>query len=382
MEPDQKPKPVPVECRWYIYGCTYHYTTDIDHEEICSRRPKEAGGEALWRELVNHVRNDPDPILDIIAALGPWAREIKPVAFLGDGENPIQDFPYYLDVSSWWSKGIPGNIQKQLLPFLKRHLGSEQCQRLMGQLSADSKHTAAEAVRVMNLATPKNMLKRLGLKLPQWVRISVDECLWNITPSHAYTDLHTDRGLDTVTFQVGGRKLWILYEPEPPATTTNKVMQRESKFFQLWAQHFKEAASVTDTRKRTFLESAGPNMRRPYIAVTQQQQGLFVPAGWRHAVFTVDSGYLAGYSFCTHPHLEHQVGTLLGEMEADWDTKIKKNMRRKPIIYCPSFGRIYITHYRTCSSTFRRSGNPKRWHIWRISCGQSWRIFCNAFFRL
>jgi hypothetical protein len=38
----------------------------------------------------------------------------------------------------------------------------------------------------------------------------IDQCLWNITPKHAYTDLHTDRGLDTVTFLVGGRKIWIL----------------------------------------------------------------------------------------------------------------------------------------------------------------------------
>jgi hypothetical protein len=318
MEPVQKPKAVRFQCRWYIYGCKYHYTTDKDHEDVCSRRPKQDRCDTLWRELVSHVRNDSDPILDILAALGPWARELKPVTFLSHGENPIQDFPYYLDVSSWWSDGIPGteSLQKQLLPSIKRQLGSEQCKRLIEQLRADSKHVAAEAVRVLNLATPRKMLTKFGLKVPPWVRIPVDQCLWNITPRHAYTDLHTDRGLDTVTFQVGGRKLWILYEPEPPATPTNKVTQRESKFFQLWAQHFKEASSVNDTQARTLLEIAGPNMRRPYIAVTQHQQGLFVPAGWKHAVFTVESGYLAGFSFCTHPHLEHHVNTLLREMEA------------------------------------------------------------------
>jgi hypothetical protein len=28
--------------------------------------------------------------------------------------------------------------------------------------------------------------------------------LWNVTPRYAFTDLHTDRGLDTVAFQIGG----------------------------------------------------------------------------------------------------------------------------------------------------------------------------------
>jgi hypothetical protein len=174
----------------------------------------------------------------------------------------------------------------------------------------------------LNVATPRNVVKKLGLKVPEWVRLPAEHILWNITPKNAYTDLHTDRGLDTVTFQVGGRKIWILYEPDPPASESNHVLQRQSKFFNLWAEHFAEAAGATagttssHSMTRSLLEIVGPELRRPYIAVTENQQGLFVPAGWRHAVFTMESGLLGGYSFCTHKHLDEHVKTLLCEMTA------------------------------------------------------------------
>jgi hypothetical protein len=283
------------------------------------------GGEPLWRLLVEHVLEDPNPIMDIVAALGPWSREITPVRFLGGerDEMPIQDVPYYVDVRSWWTHGIPEaeSIQRALLPSLKRLLGAAQCKRLIEQLEPNSTHMAADTVRVLNMQAPRKMLANLGLKVPAWVRLPIEQCLWNITPKKSYTDLHTDRGLDTVSFQVGGRKLWLLYEPDPPATATNKVLERQSRFFQQWAEHFNAALqtpnSLTqDSLKRTLLEIAGPNLRRPYIAVTEGHQGLFVPAGWKHAVFTLESGYLAGYSFGTHQHVEHHVNTLLGELEA------------------------------------------------------------------
>jgi hypothetical protein len=276
------------------------------------------GGEPLWRLLVEHVLEEPDPILDIVAALGPWSREINPVRFLRRDESPIQPFPYYIDVTSWWSHGSPDveSIQKALLPSLKRLLGAAQCKRLIEQLEPDSTHMAADTVRVLNMQAPRKMLSKFGLKVPAWVRLPTEQCLWNVTPKRSYTDLHTDRGLDTVTFQVSGRKLWLLYEPDPPATATNKVLERQSRFFRQWAEHFNAAQDQHASLKQTLLEIAGPNLRRPFIAVTEGHQGLFVPAGWKHAVFTLESGYLAGYSFGTHLHVEHHVNTLLGELEA------------------------------------------------------------------
>jgi hypothetical protein len=321
MGPIKRYKAAPVECKWNIYGCKHQITADTNHEEICTRRPRDAGGEPLWRELVTRLPTHPRPTLDIMAALGPWARDIKPIAFLSAGQTPIQDIPYYLDVSSWWSHGMPEleSLQKALLPSMKRKLGAVQCRRLMEQLDPASKHIPTETLRILNHPSPRHMLRDLGFQVPKWVPLPMEQCLWNVTPKHAYTDLHTDRGLDTVTFQVGGRKIWILYKPDPPVKTTNKVLQRQSKFFQQWARHFDEACRPSQDPAmddKTFLEIAGPTLRRPYIAVTEQQQGLFVPAGWKHAVFTLESGYLAGYSFCTHEHLEQHVSTLLCELEA------------------------------------------------------------------
>jgi hypothetical protein len=315
----RKKTPRPVLCRWHIYGCKHRYTTDQNHEDICSRRPRNPGGEPLWRELFERLHQDPVPMLDLMTALGPWARDIKAVQFLPAGQAPIQDIPYYVDVSSWWSRGIPKTqtLEDALLPSLKRRLGADRCRRLMEQLELESKHRPAEALRVLNHPAPKHILRNLGLQVPQWVPLAMEQCLWNVTPKHAYTDLHTDRGLDTVTFQVGGRKIWILYEPDPPVSTTNKVLQRESRFFLQWARHFDEAyRALEDEKTGTFLETAGPTLRRPFIAVTEQQQGLFVPAGWKHAVFTLEGGYLAGYSFCTHQHVEQHVNTLICELQA------------------------------------------------------------------
>jgi hypothetical protein len=79
MPPIKKPKALPTLCRWHIYGCEYHYTTDKAHEDICLRRPIDAGADILWRELVTHVESDANPIIDIRASLGPWARELKHV---------------------------------------------------------------------------------------------------------------------------------------------------------------------------------------------------------------------------------------------------------------------------------------------------------------
>jgi hypothetical protein len=321
MPPIKKAKVVPTLCRWHIYGCEYSYTTDKNHEVICSRRPTHAGADRPWRELVSHVLTDPNPVVDILAALGPWARDLTPVSVLSPNKRPIQDIPYYVDVSSWWSHGAPTpqTLEKWLLPSLKRQLGLDQCKLLIAQMDRDSAHNARDTVRVLNHASPRNLMKTMGLKLPDWVKLPIDHCVWNITPKKAFTDLHTDRGLDTITFQVGGRKIWLLYEPDPAPTSSNKVEQREAMFFNLWAQHFEDAtlppgASANDSG--TFLEIAGPRLRRGYIAVTEGNQALFVPAGWKHAVFTLESGYLAGWSFGTNEHLKQQIQTILGELEA------------------------------------------------------------------
>jgi hypothetical protein len=162
--------------------------------------------------LVEHVLEDPDPMMNIVAALGPWSREMAPVRFLRPEESPIQEFPYYVDVRSWWTHGIPDAeaIQRALLPSLKRLLGAAQSKLLIEQLEPNSTHTAADTVRVLNMQGPRKMLAKFGLKLPTWVPLRIEHCLWNVTPKKSYTDLHTDRGLDTVSFQVSGRKLWLL----------------------------------------------------------------------------------------------------------------------------------------------------------------------------
>jgi hypothetical protein len=270
--------------------------------------------DILWRELVNRTARQ--HTIDIIKALGPWSRELRPVSVLTANETPIQDVPYYFDISSWWTKGIPDvdSIQCTLAGALRRSLGSGDAQYLLAQMRSSSTHTPQQVVRYLNLKTPRNMLQNFGFQIPSWIRLKTNECLWNVTPRYSFTDLHTDRGLDTVAFQVGGRKIWLLYEPEPPITAESKV--RQSAYFEAWALRFQDASSGGLSNPASFLEQLGPSMRRPYIAVTEGQQALFIPAGWKHAVFTLQTGYLGGYSFSTHEHVQWHVNTLLCELHA------------------------------------------------------------------
>jgi hypothetical protein len=309
-------KPLPKPCRFHIYGCNYRLPPGHTHEDVCHYRPRYIESDPLWRELVHRV--DRQHSIDIIRALGPWAREIRPVSFMQSDSPPIQDVPYYLDVSSWWSKGIPDveAVQQGLLPALRRALGVQNAQLLVNQMGLQSTHTPEQVVRYLNLKSPRRMLQKFGFDIPAWIAVQIDECLWNATPRFSFTDLHTDRGLDTIAFQVGGRKIWLLYEPDPPVTAQNKVLERQSAYFEAWAKRFQEATTGSENSPTTFLEQTGPTMRRPYIAVTEAYQALFIPAGWKHAVFTLQSGYLGGFSFCTHQHLDQHVNTLLCELHA------------------------------------------------------------------
>jgi hypothetical protein len=306
-------------CRWNIYGCKYNFSAGQDHEDRCAYRPERMEIDTLWRELVNRVTRQ--NTMNLLAAVGPRARDLKPVEFLPvrPRQSPIQNIPYYMDLSSWWTRGSPdpATVQQSLLPSLRRALGIEQARCLVQQLEATSRHGPEDVVRFLNLPSPPKMLKKLGLQIPEWVRLPLESCLWNITPKYAYTDLHTDRGLDTIAFQVGGRKIWLLYEPEPEVTSEYKVLQRQSAFFEEWARRLQQASTPNGSESAsTFLEIAAPTMRRPYIAVTEGQQALYIPAGWKHAVFTIQSGLLGGYSFCTDQHIDQHVNTLLCELHA------------------------------------------------------------------
>jgi hypothetical protein len=272
--------------------------------------------DSAWRELVNRTARQ--HTIDVVSALGVWARELQPVSFLSPDESPIQDIPYSLDVSSWWTKGTPDvdAVQVDLGAALRRSLGAGDTQYLLNQMRPSSDHTPEQVVRYLNLKSPRRMLQKFGFEVPPWIRQEADACLWNVTPRYAFTDLHTDRGLDTIAFQVGGRKIWLLYEPDPPVTAGNKVLERQSSYYNGWAHRVQEATSGDMSDSISLFEQLGPAMRRPFIAITEGQQGLYIPAGWKHAVFTIESGYLGGYSFYTHEHIREHVNTLLCEMHA------------------------------------------------------------------
>jgi hypothetical protein len=121
--------------------------------------------------------------------------------------------------------------------------------------------------------------------------------------------------------------------------------------------------TAMDSNTATFLEATGPNLRRPYIteegivegwlrdplqihkvakdAVMEDQRGQFAPAGWKHPVFTLESGYLVGYSFCTHERLQQHVNILLCELHAAIRCTNQSETTQEPT-YFPSRRRLFV----------------------------------------
>ena len=61
-----------------------------------------------------------------------------------------------------------------------------------------------------------------------------------------------------------------------------------------WAER---PANTGEEGGLTLLEIYGQHLRNPHIARTANNTALFVPPGWRHIVYTLEGGHLAGYPF-------------------------------------------------------------------------------------
>jgi hypothetical protein len=77
--------------------------------------------------------------------------------------------------------------------------------------------------------------------------------------------------------------------------------------------------------RRAFLPLEAGGMSNPYIAFTDHNRGIYVPAGWFHLVYTLRGGYLGGRSFLSRELLDESCSALLDETQS-LNANAKKNI--------------------------------------------------------
>lgn len=103
-----------------------------------------------------------------------------------------------------------------------------------------------------------------GVKVPaiksidSSAHLKVAEPTYNATPKGAFVGIHVDRGLRTICWPLEEIKIWLLFPHDEDM-----------------------ACSQEDDR----------------IAVTEGNVALFVPPGWYHVVYTLEGGFLGGFTY-------------------------------------------------------------------------------------
>ncbi|KAF8538779.1 hypothetical protein BDD12DRAFT_884137 [Trichophaea hybrida] len=364
------------ECRWAITGCPIVENEGFfqQHEPNCRYRAIDPENPALplWTDLVNYFRhsNTTSGLVDRLASIRNIGKHLTLVQ-LPEPRTTICNHPYTIPASAWCKKEVPTatSVKQPLAKQLREELGDAAAHRLLSQMEPSSEHAPGEVLKYLNLKCPKKIIRDHGIRVPKWV--TIEDCMWNITPKHAFTDMHQDLGLDTVCFPAGGRKIWLFWKPEEDTAPQSGGGKRMNAFYDEWARVLAGEGAVdaaddvneadrdmdtddgrdeddgeeaTDTPVQfgageSILEHLAGGFKEVWIGETTGEMGLYSPAGWQHAVFTVEGGYLWGYSFFSHQHVGAHIGNFLGECNAA--LRISSSSNREDGIPKPVWAEIH-----------------------------------------
>ena len=98
----------------------------------------------------------------------------------------------------------------------------------------------------------------------------------NATPSYAFVDLHIDRGMDAVSCIGACRKVWFMWPPTEHNLSEMRRVDCQRNFHMLRSQ-----------------------LDNGVVVETDSTMALHIPAGWLHATFTVEGGFLGGITAVT-----------------------------------------------------------------------------------
>ncbi|KAA8896899.1 hypothetical protein FN846DRAFT_993482 [Sphaerosporella brunnea] len=331
-----RPKSKLRPCPFKYLGCKKRlgHNSVKRHARKCTRRPTQLTEEveAIWKKLTRHCKDNHG--FEMGRALHHWSQLKLPEEHTDLSVVPNE--PVYIDM---WPEDLPSHakVLQDMQATVNRALDTlrdenpgtsfEELQKLndmlFEQMADGSEHLPEATLRRLAVKAPINMLSKYKLTVPPALeKMGVKRSLFNvnITPKFSITDIHLDFGCDALCVPLSGEKIVLLFKPEPQATIQNSVGAREKAWYDTWV-----ARSVAGEREEDvsppdcewFLSLAG-QLPHSYIATlsSTERKTLWIPAGWKHIVFTLSPSFLGGFTFVPQEHLNEMVYQIGCECQA------------------------------------------------------------------
>jgi len=202
-----------------------------------------------------------------------------------------------------------------------RDIGRKRSDKLLQQLVAERSASGVEPDHVfwyfergMDIQPPKAMHKKYPFALPDAVTATSCMCTYNATGRHSFADMRVDDSCAVLAQPLGSVKVWIAFRPEKLG---KRALKRDDEFYKslvktmMWESGAPCEGSIPDTEKSTvnptkssakwpphIVRGHGPvtysqftQAKLPengiYIACTEDNQGLYLPPGYKHIVYTL-----------------------------------------------------------------------------------------------
>ena len=291
------------DCRWFLYGCTYKPTlaNSNDHNSKCDigKKIRDHDARKLWEELMEFHLSNPETI-NPLKGLRAHAKSLKLVSHaLPSGPcTSMLQWPCTFDVH-WPESGkpTPEDVWGGIKADINKRFDKDEIDKFLSQMDDSEPHEADpdEIQKLLNGVASAKFNKKFPITIP-WIpdraNAFVVDASWNGTPKFSFVDTHIDRGMDSASYAVGGVKTWIIWMPRGYAGVRGYTLDDfEDVFFDRWA----DGNGLEKVKGSTIFETL-PECDA-YIAQTKDNVGLYIPHGWKHAVFTLESGFLAGIVF-------------------------------------------------------------------------------------
>lgn len=332
----QAPKAKLRPCPFKYLGCKKRMAQNSvkRHARKCTHRPTQLAEEVqpIWKELTLHCKEKHG--LDMGLALRHWKQLKLPEEHTDLSVVPSE--PVYIDL---WPQKLPSHSEvlndmqatvNTAMDELRRDNPGElftalqkMNDTLFNQMAEGSTHPPEATLRRLAVKPPTDMLSKYEFTIPpalEAMGVKDSQFDVDITPAFSITDIHLHPGGDALCLPMSGQKIVLLFKPEPPATEKNSVEAREKAWYDAWV-----ARSVAGEREDDvsppnceWFQSLAGQLKHPYIAKlsSTQNKTLWIPAGWRHIVFTVSASFLGSFTFVPSPHLEKMVSQIVSECQA------------------------------------------------------------------
>lgn len=329
----RQPRPKLIPCSYRYLGCTteiYRRSTKQlnTHRQTCSFKPPAdmpKPVQNLLSDLTGHCRKHHGFL--IASELKHWRRLRIPEVHTD--LSVVPDKPVYLDSNLFWSETLPQHeeVSKCMEDALDRATRKnlkkddpelfEELQKendgLFEKMKDRSLHTPDAAQGKLSVKPPRNMLHKLHFNLPsQLAKIGIQKSKFevNVTPSFCITDIHIDAGCDALCIPLSGQKIVLLFGPEPENAAW------EMAWYDTWVERL--VASVQNPPSCDWFRKIAGELGDPYIANLSKTHGksLWIPAGWRHIVFTLHASFLGGFTFVPKQHLSSVISQIMQECQA------------------------------------------------------------------